>query len=153
MPTNTKPARVSKAKLWAGAIIGGLAVAFLIFDGVTKLLQTDATVKGSEQLGYPAEATPIIGILLLVCTAIYVLPKTRLLGAILLTGYLGGAIASHVRVGNGAFPIIFSAAFGALVWAALVLREPSLFSLILLRQWPGKPQTALAGIEEEQQPL
>ena len=111
-------------------------VAFFIFDGVTKLLRTEATVKGSEQLGIPAEATPLIGALLLVCTAIYVIPATRILGAILLTGYLGGAVFAHVRVGNGAFPLIFTSTFGALVWAVAALREPRLLKLIFLQQWP-----------------
>ena len=138
MPTksisNSKNA--SRAGLWAGSIIGALVVAFLVFDAVGKLLLVDAVVKGSAQLGLPIEATRSIGALLLICTAIYVIPVTRILGAILLTGYLGGAIAMHVRAGNGAFPVIFSATFAVLAWIALVLREPRLFRLLVLRQWP-----------------
>jgi hypothetical protein len=127
---------VSKPKRWAGAVIAALIVAFLIFDAVTKLIQTDAVVKASAQLGLPSTVAPVIGAVLLVCTAIYVIPATRILGAILLTGYLGGAIAMHVRAENGAFPIIFSAAFAVLGWVALVLRDPRLFRLIVFRQWP-----------------
>lgn len=133
MPILTQP--VSRPQFWAGAILAGLVVAFFIFDAVSKLLQVEAVVKASAQLGLPASTTPFIGILLLVCTAIYVVPKTSVLGAILLTGYLGGAIAIHVRAENGAFPVIFSAVFGGLVWLALVLREPRLFRLIVMREW------------------
>jgi hypothetical protein len=133
----SKSKGVSRGKLWAGAIIGTLLVAFLIFDALTKIIQTDAVVRASAQLGLPATAVPTIGIVLLICTAIYVVPATRMLGAILLTGYLGGAVAMHVRSENGAFPIIFSAAFGVLAWIALVLREPRLFRLLVLRRWPA----------------
>ena len=133
MPILTQP--VSRAQFWAGAIIAGLIVAFFIFDAVSKLLQVEAVTKASVQLGLPESTTPVIGILLLVCTLIYVIPKTSVLGAILLTGYLGGAIAIHVRAENGAFPIIFSLAFGVLVWVSLVLREPRLLKLILMREW------------------
>ncbi len=128
---------ISKVRFWTAAILGGLTAAFLIFDGVTKLLRTEATIKGSEQLGIPVEATPFIGVLLLICTSIYIIPATRILGAILLTGYLGGAVFAHVRVGNGMFPLIFTAAFGVLVWAVAALREPRLIKLIFLQQWPA----------------
>jgi hypothetical protein len=127
---------VSKPKRWAGAVIATLIVAFLIFDAVTKIIQIDAVVKASAQLGLPSSVAPVIGVVLLICTAIYVIPATRMLGAILLTGYLGGAIAMHVRAENGAFPIIFSAAFAVLAWVALVLRDPRLFRLIVFRKWP-----------------
>jgi len=139
MPTKTisNSKNVSRGKLWAGAIIGSLVVAFLVFDAVLKLLLVDAVVKASAQLGLPIEVTPSIGIVLLICTAIYVIPATRIIGAILLTGYLGGAIAIHVRAGNGAFPVIFAATFAVLAWMALVLREPRLFRLLVLRQWPA----------------
>jgi len=127
---------VSQARLWAGAIIGGLTVAFFIFDGFTKVIKTGFSIKGSQQLGYPVETVPTIGLVLLFCTAVYVIPQTRVLGAILLTGYLGGTVASHLRSGSGLFPIVFSLIFGVLVWAAAVLREPRLLSLVLLNQWP-----------------
>lgn len=132
----------SRPKLWAGAIIGTLTVAFFIFDGFTKLIRTGFSIEGSQQLGYPAEIVPTIGLIMLLCTALYIIPQTRILGAILLTGYLGGTVASHLRVGNGWFPIAFSFLFGALVWVAVVLRDPRLLSLILLNQWPESPQVA-----------
>jgi len=137
MPTTNFAPSVSKPRFWAGAIIAGLVVAFLTLDGFAKVIEVDAVVKASEQLGLPVTVTPVIGFVLLVCTLIYAIPRTSVLGAILLTGYLGGAIAIHVRAENGAFPIIFASVFAILAWAALVLREPPLFRLILLRQWPG----------------
>ena len=133
MPILVQP--VSRPKFWASAIIAGLVVIFFVFDGVAKVIQAEPVVKASEQLGLPASATPKIGILLLVCTLIYVIPKTSILGAILLTGYLGGAIAIHVRAENGIFPVAFASVFGGLVWFALALREPRLMRLILMREW------------------
>lgn len=139
MPTKSisESNEVSRGRLWAGAIIGALLVAFLVFDAVLKLLMVDAVAKASEQLGLPIGVTPLIGILLLICVAIYVIPTTRILGAILLTGYLGGAIAIHVRAGNGTFPVVFATAIAVLAWVALVLREPRLFRLLLFRRWPA----------------
>jgi hypothetical protein len=83
----------------------------------------------------PPNTTIPVGLLLLLCTAIHLIPKTSILGAILITGYLGGAIAIQLRAAAGAFPIIFSAAFAVLIWVGLVLREPRLGPLILLRLW------------------
>lgn len=133
-PANIQPAYVSNAMLWAGGIITVLVVLFLTFDGVTKIIKTTPVVKASEELGLPPDTIVGIGIVLLVCTAIYSIPQTAVLGAILLTAYLGGATAIHVRAGSGAFPVVFSVAFGVLVWVGLVLREPRLVRTILLRQ-------------------
>src|SRR5215204_5107123 len=135
MPTSSFMQPVSRPKFWAGVIIAGLLVVFFIFDAVIKLIGIDAVAQASEQLGLPLNIAPMIGILLLICTLIYVIPRTSVLGAILLTGYLGGAIAIHLRAGSGAFPIVFAATFGVLVWISLVLREPRLFRLILMRDW------------------
>jgi hypothetical protein len=134
MPTETHSASVSSSALWAGGIITGLVVLFLLFDGVTKIIKVTPVVQACEELGVPANTVVGIGILLVVCTAIYVTPQTAVLGAILLTGYLGGAAAIHVRAGSGAFPLAFSIGFGLLVWAGLILREPRLMWTILLRQ-------------------
>jgi hypothetical protein len=133
----TQPATVSSGMLWAGTIITVLVVLFLAFDGVTKIIKTSPVVKASEELGLPPNTILGIGIVLLACTAIYAVPQTAVLGAILLTAYLGGATAIHVRAGSGAFPIVFSIAFGVLVWLGVVLREPRLLWTILLRRdWP-----------------
>jgi amino acid transporter len=131
MPTDTQATNVM---FWVGWIITGLVVLFLAFDGVTKIMKVANVVEASEQLGVPAHTIVSIGIVLLACTAIYSIPQTAVLGAILLTGYLGGATAIQVRAASGAFPVAFSIAFGMLVWAGLVLREPRLFWTILLRQ-------------------
>ena len=134
MPSDFPIAAPSKRMLWTGGIITGLVVLFLAFDGITKIIYVAPVVEASEQLGLPGDLLPGIGILLLACTAIYVIPKTAVLGAILLTGYLGGAAAIHVRAASEAFPIAFSIGFGLLVWLGLVLREPRLIRTILLRQ-------------------
>jgi DoxX-like family len=131
MPTDTQ---ATNAMLWAGWIITGLVVLFLAFDGATKIIKLANVVEASEKLGVPERTIVGIGIVLLACTAIYSIPQTAVLGAILLTGYLGGATAIHVRAGSGVFPIAFSIGFGMLVWGGLALREPRLFWTILLRQ-------------------
>jgi hypothetical protein len=120
-------------KPWVGAVISGLVVLFLVFDGVTKVLHVAPVVEASKKLGIAAESLLAIGAVLLACTAVYVVPKTAVVGAILLTGYLGGAAAIHVRAGSGWFPVAFSVGFGVLVWVGLILREPRLLSTILFR--------------------
>ena len=128
MPTS------SSALTWTGGILSTLLILFLVFDGVTKVIQVTPVVEASEKLGLPRGTIVGIGLLLLACTAVYAVPTTAVLGALLLTGYLGGAIAIHVRAGSGVFPIVFSAAFGVIAWAGLILREPRLLGAILLRQ-------------------
>lgn len=127
MPTDTR-------MLWTGWIISGFVALFLTFDGVTKVVGVAPVVDASQKLGIPSNQLLGIGIVLLACTAIYSVPQTAILGAILLTGYLGGATAIQVRSGGGAFAVAFSIAFGVLTWLGLVLREPRLFWTILLRQ-------------------
>lgn len=134
MQADTQNAAVSNGKLWAGRIITALVVLFLAFDAVTKLIQLAPVVEACEKLGLPRNSILGIGVLLVTCTAIYVVPRTAVLGAILLTGYLGGATAIHVRAESGAFPMAFSLTFGVLVWVGLVLREPRLLRTILQRQ-------------------
>ena len=134
MPTDAQPVILSKPMLWAGGIITSLVVLFLAFDGVTKIIRVAPVVEASEKLGLPPYTILGIGMVLLACTIIYAVPQTAVLGAILLTGYLGGAAAIHVRAGSGVFPVVFSIAFGVLAWVGLVLREPRLFWTILLRQ-------------------
>jgi len=132
MPVDTQPA-LSNGQLWAGGIITGLVVLFLVFDGVTKIIHVAPVVEASEKLGLSRDSLLGVGIVLLACVTIYAIPQTAVLGAILLTGYLGGATAIQVRGGGGTFPVAFSIAFGVLVWIGLVLREPRLFWTILLR--------------------
>jgi hypothetical protein len=134
MPTETPPLPVSTGLLWAGWIVTGLVVLFLTFDGVMKVVRADPAVEGTVKLGVPDDAVVSIGLVLLAVTAIYASPPTAVLGAVLLTGYLGGAAAIHVRAGSGAFPVAFSIGFAVLAWVGLVLRDPRLFWTILLRQ-------------------
>ena len=102
MQPNTQVAAVSNKTLWAGRIISALPVVFLLVNGAMKVMKAPVAVEGSIQLGYPEKVVLAIGVVLLVCTLLYVIPRTSVLGAILLTGYLG-AIATHMRVGNPLF--------------------------------------------------
>jgi hypothetical protein len=116
--------RPSKKALWAGRILSGLAVAFMLFDAIIKLLRHPAAVQGTIELGYPESVVFGLGIVLLVCVVVYLVPRTAVLGAVLFTGYFGGAIATHVRVGNPLFSHILSPVYvAALLWAGLWLRD------------------------------
>jgi hypothetical protein len=100
MEASAQPAPVSTKKLWAGIVISALPALFLLFDGVMKLVKPPIVVETTVQLGYPESVILGLGIVLTVCTVIYVIPRTSVLGAILLTGYLGGAVATHLRIGD-----------------------------------------------------
>jgi hypothetical protein len=134
MPTSTEIGFLSQGRPWVGGIITGLVVLLMVVDGGTKVVRVAQVVEATVMLGLPQETVTPIGALLLACTTIYVIPQTAVLGAILLTGYLGGATAIHVRAGSGWFPIAFSLTFGVLAWVGLVLREPRLLWTILLRR-------------------
>ena len=123
----------SKGARVAGYVLSGLSILFLLLDGVMKLFKPAFVVDATTKLGYPESTIIPIGIVLVVCTLVYLFPATSVLGAILLTGYLGGAVATHLRVGEGAFPIVFPVIWGALAWGGLYLRNPRLRSLIPLR--------------------
>src|SRR5438067_8614498 len=124
---------VSTRMLWAGRILSGLPALFLLLDGAMKLVKPRFVVDATVQLGYPESVILGLGIVLLACTALYLIPRTSVLGAILLTGYLGGAVATHVRVGEGLFPVFFPVLVGALLWGGLVLRDAGLRALLPLR--------------------
>jgi hypothetical protein len=114
----------SRHALWAGRVISALVVAFLAFDGIIKAMMLEPIVKASTQLGYPEGAIFGIGVTLLICTVLYAVPRTAFLGAILLTGYLGGAVATQVRVEDAWF--VFPVFIGVLVWVGLFLRDDRL---------------------------
>ena len=125
----------SKTRRRAGAIMSGLAILFLLFDSLGKLMQVSQVLQGSAQLGWPVVAVPTIGIILLVCVIAYAIPATSVLGAILLTGYLGGAVATQLRVGNPLLThTLFPVYVGALVWGGLLLREERLRALLPFRR-------------------
>lgn len=126
---------VSNVSLWAGRIMTALPVAFMLFDGIAKLMKPDFVVKATLELGYPESTLIGIGLVLLVSTVLYMVPHTTVLGAVLLTGYLGGAVASHVRVGNPIFTHeLFPVYLAILLWGGLYLREPRLRMLFPLRR-------------------
>jgi len=134
MQAATSTAPVSSKQLWAGRIMSAVPVLFLLFDSVIKLMKIDAVVKGFGELGYSPDLAVGIGMLLLACVILYVIPPTSILGAILLTGYLGGAVATQVRVGNPLFShVLFPTYVGALIWGGLYLREGGLRALLPLR--------------------
>ncbi|MCI0535189.1 MAG: DoxX family protein [Verrucomicrobiales bacterium] len=134
MQTSDQLSSVSKFMPWLGAGLTGLVVLFLAFDGITKVIRLTPVMEACQKMGIGPELVVGIGILLLACTVLYVTPKTAILGAILLTGYLGGAAAAHMIARSGIFPTAFAIGFGVLVWAGLILREPRLLRWILLRQ-------------------
>jgi len=126
---------ISAGQLWAGRILSGIAVAFLLFDAAAKLGQVKAVIEWHAQLGFPAGTVFPIGVLLLVGVVLYVIPRTSVLGAIWLAGYLGGAVATHVRVGNPlASTVLFPVYVAALVWGGLALRNPTLLALLMAGQ-------------------
>ena len=123
---------ISKRRLWTGRILSGWGILFLLVDGVMKLFKPAPVLEATIQLGYPESTIVGIGIVLLACTVLYAIPRTSILGAILLTGYLGGAVATHVRVGNGWFSILFPVLMGAVLWGGLWLRNSRLANLLPL---------------------
>ena len=123
-----------KAMPRLGTGLTALVALFLVFDGITKVMRVTSVMEACQKMGIGPSMAVGIGVLLLVCTALYVTPKTAIVGAILLTGYLGGAAATHVITRSGAFPAGFAIGFGVLVWAGLMLREPRLVRWILLRE-------------------
>lgn len=131
MQSGNQTSQVSKKRLWAGRIISGLTVLFLLFDCVVKLLKLAVAIEATARLGYPESLVFGIGVAEFVCTILYVIPRTSVFGAILLTGYLGGATATHVRIGD---PFFFPIVFGALIWAGLWLRNDQLRTFIPLRR-------------------
>ena len=130
---NQIPEPISKGRLWGGWIVSVLPALFLLLDGAMKLFKPKFVVEATVQLGYPESTILPIGSVLVICTILYLLPKTSVLGAILLTGYLGGAVATHVRTSAGAFPILFAVVFGVLLWGGLYLRDRRISSLIPLK--------------------
>ena len=119
-----------KGRLWAGRAPGALAALFLAFDGVIKLMRIDPVLESFTQLGYDTSIAIGIGVLELSCLAVYLVPRTSFLGAVLLTGYLGGAVATHVRTGDPLWThVLFPVYVGTLLWASLWARDGRLRSL------------------------
>lgn len=125
--------QISKSRLWTSRIMSGLVVLFMLFDGIYKLMPPDEMMKASlEELGYAERHLPIMATLVLITTILYIIPATSVLGAILLTGYFGGAIATHVRVDNPLFShILFPVYLAILMWGGLWLRDQRVRKLFL----------------------
>lgn len=107
----------------AGWIVSALPALVMLADGVTKAIAVEAVVDAMDELGYSEAQTIGIGLLALACTIVYLIPRTAVIGAVLLTGYLGGAVAASLRAGEGIFPIVFPVLIGALFWLGLYLRD------------------------------
>jgi hypothetical protein len=121
---------------WTGRILSGLTTVLFLMDGVMKIVKPEPVVKATVQLGYPETTIFGIGIALVVSVILYAIPRTNVLGAMLLTAYLGGAVASHVRVGNPVGQIVMTVIFGVLVWAGPFLRDARLRALV---PWQCQP--------------
>jgi DoxX-like family len=117
----------SKKTVWTGRILGGLVAAFLVFDAALKLALVGPVIEATQRLGYPVETARPLGVVLLLSTLLSLLPRTQIVGALLVTAYLGGATATHVRVGD---PFWFPIVMGVLLWTALALRTPPLRALL-----------------------
>ncbi len=133
--TQLATAPVSKGAVWTSRIINILIIAFLLMDAVMKLIVPKPVVEGMAKAGWDIKYSVPLGIILLSSLIVYVIPSTSVLGAILLTGYLGGAVATNMRLGNALFLYtLFPVYFGVLIWGSLFLREPRLRDLIPLKK-------------------
>jgi hypothetical protein len=122
---------VSLRRIWASRILTALSALFLLMDGGMKLFKPPFVIEATARLGYPGTTIVGIGVTLLVCTVLYLIPRTAVLGAIVLTGYLGGAVASNLRAGTPLFNMVFPMLFGVMAWASLVFRDKRLESILL----------------------
>ena len=129
----TQPMPAARVALWGGRAVSGLAILFLLFDAVIKVLNLAPAVEATTQLGYAAGLVAAIGLIQLACLALYAIPRTAALGAVLLTGYLGGAVATHLRAGSPPFSLVFPLIIGARVWGGLLLRDARLRAALVGR--------------------
>jgi hypothetical protein len=135
MESASRVPRISPGRLWASRIVGALTILFLLVDTIVKVLRLPPAVESTVRLGYPENVVLGIGIIELVCLVAYVIPRTSILGAILLTGYLGGAVATHVRIGSPLLSHTFFPIYvGVLIWLALFLRDDGLRILLPVRR-------------------
>ena len=135
MASTTPPTTISNRSLWTGRVLSGLGALFLLFDGVIHVLKITPVVEAFAQLGYPLGVSVTLGIIEIVCVILYLIPRTSVFGAILLTGYLGGAIATQVRVGAPLFSTtLFPIYVALLIWGGLYLRDDAVRALIPLRR-------------------
>jgi hypothetical protein len=137
MQTKFQTPSSTRAMVWTGRIMSGVVLLFLVMDGTAKLMMIQPVVDATAQIGYPLDLVRPIGIIGLVCAVLYAVPRTAILGAILTTGLLGGAIASHMRLEDPLFShTLFGVYVGVLAWGGLYLREGRLRALFPLRRAP-----------------
>jgi hypothetical protein len=137
MSTIAETAPVSKPALWLGRVLSGLVILFMLFDGAIKLVPWPVVTETMDRIGYGSSESLArsLGVITIACTVLYTIPPTSFVGAILLTGYLGGAMASHVRIGSPMFThMLFGFYLGLMVWGGLWLRDPSLRGQIPFRR-------------------
>jgi len=130
MAALSPPPSVSKPMRWTGRVIGVLPALFLLVDAVMKLVKPAFVVEATVALGFSETIIVPLGVVLLACTILYLVPPTAIVGAILLTGYLGGAVATHVLVQHGWFEMLFPVLFGIMLWGGLWLRDRKLQTMI-----------------------
>lgn len=129
-PFDLDPSRSRTRMRWIGRVLSGLPALFLGFDAAMKIISHPEVVAGSARLGLPAATAPQIGTILLACVALYLVPRTAPLGAVLLTGYLGGAVLTHMRVEDPPWMQVFPVVIGAILWAGLYLRDARVRGLL-----------------------
>jgi hypothetical protein len=135
MPTDVQAAPAANKTLWIGRIMSGLVILFLLFDGAIKLIPLDIVTETSAQLGIPVHLARTLGVLTLAGALLYAMPQTSVLGAILLTGYLGGAVYVHLQASSPIFThLLFGVYLGVLMWGGLYLRDARVRDLIPLRR-------------------
>ncbi len=134
VPAASAPVAPSKTAFWVGHAVSAFPVLMLFASGAMKLAKPDFVVKGMAEHGYPENLILGLGVVEITCTVLYLIPRTSILGAILLTGYLGGATATHVRIGEFSQAFMGAIPFGVLLWLGLYLREPRLRALTPLRK-------------------
>jgi hypothetical protein len=137
MPTTAENVPVSRPALWSGRVLSGLVIVFMLFDGAIKLVPWPIVTETMDKIGYGSSETlaRTLGVITVACTVLYAIPPTSILGAILLTGYLGGAMASHLRIGSPLFShILFGFYLGLMLWGGLWLRDRGLRALIPFRR-------------------
>ena len=137
-PVLVEPANGAKTKskslTWTGRVLSVLAILFLLFDAVGKFVMPVPVVQAFARLGLPISLSISVGVLLLVSTIIYAIPRTAVLGAVLLTGYLGGAVAIQMRAGSPVFETVFPVVFGVVLWAGIYLRDCKLRAVFPLHR-------------------
>lgn len=133
MQIATQTATISKPRLWTARVLTTLTVLFMLFDVTGHFLKPAPVVEAFARLGVPINLSETLAILLLVCTILYAIPRTAVLGAILITGYLGGAVSIHMRAGSSRFETVFPILLGIVAWAGIYLREDRLHGLLPLR--------------------